>query len=168
MGESKTSPRRIAAVEKHRQALALRIGGASFEQIAQVLGYKDRTGGYRAVMAALALVPAPEAKTFRAINVERLNRMRLQYWGQLQRQRPQGEGLSPDDIALMRVELAIQEREARYLGLDAPVQQELTGKDGGPIELAAVTLVQRLQRIIDAADEPPSLPPGIENGTQPD
>ena len=44
-------------------------------------------------------------------------------------------------------------------------RHELTGADGGPIELAAVTLAARLQRIIDA-EEPVSLPPGTENGAQ--
>ena len=42
-------------------------------------------------------------------------------------------------------------------------RHELTGKDGGPVELAAVTLAQRLQRIVDA--EMPVLPEMSTNGT---
>ena len=166
-GESKTSPRRLAAAERQRQALALRVGGASFEQIAAALGYKDKSGGYRSVMAALARVPEPEAKVFRIINLERLNQMRLRYWATLQRRLPPGTGLPESDLALMRMELAIQEREAKYLGLDAPEKRELTGPDGGPIELAVLTLSQRLQRIIDAEPTAPMLPEASHNGTEP-
>ena len=131
--ESKTSPRRVAAVEKHRQALALRIAGASFDQISQALGYRDRSGGYRAVMAALDRVPAPEATSYRAINLERLNRMRLRYWTHLEA----AGGLAQGDLELMRMELAIQQQESRYLGLDAPVKVAGLGA-GGELVLRVV------------------------------
>lgn len=152
--ESLTSPRRLAAAERQRQALALRTGGASFDQIKDALGFGSRAGAYLAVKAALARVPEPEAKAYRALNLERLNTMRLRYWTRLQA----AGGLAPGDLDLMRMELAIQQQEARYLGLDAPVRQEITGPDGGPIELAAVMLAQKLQRIVDA--EVPMLPEG--------
>lgn len=167
MPESKTSPRRLAAVERQRQALALRIGGATFDQIAQTLGYSAKAGAYLAVMAALNRVPEPEAKVYRQVNLERLNRMRLRYWSTLQQAIPHGSRMPAEDLDLMHMELAIQRQEARYLGLDAPVKQEITGKDGGPIELAAVTLAQRLQRIVDATTKTPILPAGVENGAQP-
>ena len=110
--ESKSSPRRIAAVERQRQALVLRLAGADFESIAKTLGYKDRSGAYRSVMAALARVPAPEAKTYRQVNLERLNMMRLQYWQRLRK----------GDMDAMDMELKVQGREAHYLGLDAKEQ----------------------------------------------
>ena len=144
--ESLTSPRRLAAAERQRQALALRSGGASFDQIAKSLGFANRSGAYLAVMAALRRVPEPEVKSYRALNLERLNTMRLRYWTRLQA----AGGLAPGDLELMRMELAIQQQEARYLGLDAPVKTELTGKDGRPLELAAIILTQKLQRIVEA------------------
>ena len=63
--------------------------------------------------------------------------------------------------------MACIEKRCKLLGLDAPVKQELTGRDGGPIELAVLTLTQRLQRIIDA-EPTPVLPSGVQNGPQPD
>ena len=51
--ESKTSQNRLAAAEKHRQALELRRGGATFAEIAAMLGYEGPSGAYRAVMGAL-------------------------------------------------------------------------------------------------------------------
>lgn len=126
--ESKTSPRRLIAAEKHRQALILRMAGADFGQIAGKLGYKDASGAYRAVEAALKRVPEREVKNYRKLNLERLNSMRLQYW---QRAR---EG----DLEAMEMELKIQAREARYLGLDVPIQQIITGEHGGPITIRVV------------------------------
>lgn len=124
-GESKTSPRRIEAVERARKALELRIRGADFEGIAKALGYADRSGAYRAVKAALDRVPAHDAKELRRINLERLNRLRLK----------NSPGVEEADPKALGMELSIQEREARYLGLDAPAKSEHTGKDGGPIDV---------------------------------
>ena len=139
-GESKTSPRRLAAVEKGRQALELRIAGASFDQIATQVGYASKAGAYMAVKAALDRVPAPEVAEYRRLNLERLNRLRLHNQA----------GIVSGRKDAMNLEIDIQEREAKYLGLDAPIKAVFTGKDDGPIQIAAVTLEQKLQRIADA------------------
>ena len=139
-GESKTSPRRIEAVERARQALELRIAGATFDQIAVQLGYASKAGAYLAVKAALDRVPAAEVAEYRRLNLERLNRLRLH----------NQPGIQAGETGAMHMEISIQEREAKYLGLDAPVKQELTGPDGGPIQLAAVTLEQKLKRIAES------------------
>ena len=115
-GESKTSPRRIGAAFRQKQALQLRIVGATFEQIAEQLGYSSRAGAYLAVMAALRKVPEPEVETLRKLNIERLNKARLATWTAF--------GKDKVDKAVS-LELGIQDREARYLGLDAPVKHEV-------------------------------------------
>ena len=129
--ESKTSPRRLAAAERQRQALALRTGGASFAQIAVALGFKSAPGAYYAVEAALKRVPAVEAHAHRALNLERLNTMRLQYW----------QRVLAGDLEAMEMELKTQAREAKYLGLDAPVKQEVTGQDGEPLQAPVVQVL---------------------------
>lgn len=134
--ESKTSPRRLAAAERQRQALALRTGGANFEEIAEALGYKGRNGAYTAVMAALARIPEAEVAAYRKLNMERLNQMRLQYW----------RLAKAGDLEAMEMELKVQTQEAHYLGLYAPVKQELSGPGGGPIQVDAA-LLAKLQHI---------------------
>ncbi len=52
-GESRFSPRRVAAVLRSAEALRLRAAGATFETIALALGFRDRSGAYRAVDRAL-------------------------------------------------------------------------------------------------------------------
>ena len=129
-GESKTSPRRIKAVQRQKQALTLRLSGASFEQIAVALGYASKAGAYMSVMAGLAKVPEPEAKAYRKLNLERLNRGRLGYWRNLEKGDPRS----------VELEIKTQERETRYLGLDAPIRAEITGKDGGPVLISLAEL----------------------------
>ena len=122
--ESLTSPRRVEAVERQRQALEMRMAGANFDQIAEQLHYKDRSGAYRAVMAALNRVPAIEAKQYRALNLERINKMRLHNWPSIK------------DRKAMDMELKFQERESRYLGLDEPDKMKVEGDFTFTLKLA--------------------------------
>lgn len=124
-GESKTSSRRIQAAYRQKQALALRLGGASFEQIAVTLGYADPSGAYRSVMAALQKVPAVEARAMRKLNIERLNQMRLGNW----KNAVQGD---KDSIAS---EIDIEQEEAKLLGLYAPQKTALTTAAGEDVSL---------------------------------
>jgi hypothetical protein len=52
-GESKTSPRRIAAKLSAAEALRLRFGGMTYEAIARQLGFRDASGAWRAIDRAL-------------------------------------------------------------------------------------------------------------------
>lgn len=144
-GESKTSRRRLAAAQRQRNALELRIGGASFDQIAEQLNYASKSGAYHAVMAALRRVPAPEADTYRSINLERLNRIRLAIAQAVRR----GELLAIDR------EIKLQQEEAKLLGLYAPEKIDLTvtrerlvkvAMEEGLDEVEAVALVEEMLR----------------------
>jgi hypothetical protein len=68
--------------------------------------------------------------------------------------------LTPEEIPVMALTQMLRvstDVELRALGgAVESVKAEVTGKDGGPIELAAVTLAQRLQRIIDAGAADPT------------
>ena len=106
--ESSSSPRRLATLEKQRKALDLRLAGADFTQIAKALGYANRSCAYAAVHAAMAKVVQPGVEELRQANMERINRMRLANW----------PAAIKGDKDAIGVELRLQEREARYLGLD--------------------------------------------------
>ncbi len=93
-GQSKSSPRRIAAKERQKRALQLRMAGASFDQIAESLGYRSRSGAFKAVELALAGVPEPVAKVYKRVNLERLNRLLMSLW-----ERAVGKGADRRDIA---------------------------------------------------------------------
>jgi hypothetical protein len=125
MPESKTSENRLEAAEKQRQALELRKVGKTFEYIAKKVGYRGVSGAYNAVMAGLKATLQEPADEVRVLELSRLDVM-------LERQLEAAERGVPQ--AVDRV-LRIMERRARYLGLDAPVKQEVFGKDGGDILL---------------------------------
>lgn len=75
---------KILAREKQRRALELRKGGATYDAIAQALGYADPSGARKAIERAMKKViqePALEVKT---LQIERCNHMLLTLWPQVQ------------------------------------------------------------------------------------
>jgi hypothetical protein len=52
-GESLYSPRRIRAKLRAQSAVRLHLKGLTYEDIARTLGYKDRSGAWRAIMRNL-------------------------------------------------------------------------------------------------------------------
>lgn len=119
MPESKTSPRRISAVEKGIQALELRTAGHTYEDIARSLGYKSASGALYAVEKALDRVPAPEVHRFRKLNLGRLNKI-LQVWWPLM---VGDTGVADRAVATDKVRGAIHDIRRLY-GLDLPPPKE--------------------------------------------
>ena len=124
----KTSRKRILASEKARQAVELRLAGFSFEAIAKQLGYRTRSTVYRAIDGLLA-ARAEEAKgsldQALVLELDRLDRMFLLVWNQLRSQNTD----STLRLASIDRALKIQERRARYLGLDAAIKSEVSITD---------------------------------------
>ncbi|MFA5379909.1 MAG: hypothetical protein WC455_29385, partial [Dehalococcoidia bacterium] len=129
-----------AAAERRPQALQLRIAGASYRAIGKQLG----TSGVQAFrdveyeLKLLAEESKEEAERVRQLETERLDALLLALWprakgGRIQNGAGEYEVIAPDQGAVDRI-LRIMERRSKLMGLDAPVKQELTGKDGGPIE----------------------------------
>jgi len=136
MPESKTSIRRLQAVERSKQALELRKGGASFPEIARALGYAAPAGAYQAVMSALRKTLKEPAEEVRTLEVARLDAMLLALWAQVK----QGNQGAIDKA------LKVEERRARLLGLDAPTKIAPTNPSGEQ-EYASLTDDERLERI---------------------
>ncbi len=117
MSESKTSERRLAAVEKQRLALELRKAGVSFPQIAAQLGYKSVSGAFDAVDSAIKRLLQEPAEEVRKLEVARLDHMLSAVWPSVQR----------GDERAVEMALKIMARRAKLLGLDAPKAVELSG-----------------------------------------
>jgi hypothetical protein len=153
------STRRAKTLVTDAQALELRKAGASYDQIAAQLGYAQKSGAHHAVKRALSSVLKRRDETaeeMRELELERLDTIQLGIWAQAR----QGNFQAIDRI------LRVMERRAAMLGLDAPRRQELTGADGGPIEVdqnVNYSIEERQQRIIAIVDaararfDPPSL-----------
>jgi hypothetical protein len=63
-------------------------------------------------------------------------------WEHFDRSRKQDSGAG--NPAFLRTILEIHDRRTKLLGLDAPVRQELTGADGGPLQIETNDLHTRL------------------------
>ena len=146
---SPLSPRRLNVADKRRKALELRKAGASFESIAQELGFANKGGAYKAVMSALDNTVREPVNEVRKLELERLDRLFLAVWPpalkgdgksldrclQIIRQRSSLEGLNLEKIALTDPTgekefsggLTNEERAARLIAL---LEQARTRRDG--------------------------------------
>jgi hypothetical protein len=115
-GQCRTNQKAIDVVEKRVKALEYRKGGLSFRVIAERVGYKDASGAYRAVKAALLDTLQEPADELRQMECARLDQLISAMWPQAIK----GSTWHVDRV------LSIMERRSRLLGLDAPVKREIT------------------------------------------
>ena len=96
------------------QAVVLRRGGASYDEIARALGYATRSGAWRAVDGALRGTLREEAGALRSLEGERLDRLQLAVWPAAMR----------GNCEAVRTILRISQRRAHLFGLDTPKRVE--------------------------------------------
>jgi hypothetical protein len=163
MSESKTSERRLTAHDRRLAALELRKQGKSFAAIAETLGCAV-SNAYKMVMTALRETQVEPAAEVRQIEIARLDAMLDALWpvvspNVLPLTDAEGNVIvsaDPDrnvQVKAVMSAVKIMERRARLLGLDAPTKQEITGKDGGAIELVRVVIHERTDDDIRAEQE---------------
>jgi hypothetical protein len=143
--ESKTSPRRIDAIFKQRQALELRMAGRNYYEIADALGYSGHTSALAAVNKALEKTLEEPSQRYRSMTLERLTKVLQVHWPAM---------LARDDAATRHVLNALKDIR-QLMGLDAPQRLEHSGPEGGPIQQQVVTLdfgdvTEALQVLADA------------------
>jgi len=120
---TKTRPPHIAEdtaiLERRVKALSLRRAGATYQQIAAATGVSLETAysDVQAELSALRLQTVEDATAVRELELRRLD----DYTRALTPRAAQG------DIAAVTTLLKVQERRSKYLGLDAPTKQEITG-----------------------------------------
>lgn len=137
--ESPTSPRRLEAAERQRQALELRKSGASYRQIRDALGYRTHQTCYEAVKSALLKTLQQPADEVRKLELERLDGLLLALAGPIK-----AGHLGAIDRALH-----IMERRARLLGLDAPTKTDEQHRypDGMPALPGPAPVLSESERI---------------------
>lgn len=119
---------RLRSEEKARKALSLRLSGLDFDKIAAKVGYTNRSGAWKAVNNLLAErrhESEQEAKELLVVELDRVDAMLVAVWD---------SALKGNLQAVDRV-IKLLERRAKYLGLDAPARSEVSGPDGGPLQI---------------------------------
>ena len=136
---TKTGAKKISATERRRRALELRAAGATFEAIANALGY-SRAGAYKAVTKALRDTLQEPADEVRRLELRRLDAVLG----------PAYTAARGGDLQALDRVLKVMERRARLLGLDLPAPKtpqpiEISGPGGGPVKttnLEALTVAE--------------------------
>jgi hypothetical protein len=142
----KTSPRRLLAADKQRQALELKIAGATLEQIAEQVGYQSASGAYQAIQAALKATLQPPSDELRRLQYERLERL---YAAAHSKSVGDGAGGEPDFVAMDRA-LKIVQRINALFGLEA-TKLKIGGDPDAPPILHEVK-IDVFHRIAEYAD----------------
>ncbi|MGO8683980.1 MAG: hypothetical protein ACLQUT_05305 [Thermoleophilia bacterium] len=143
--------KRLEVEQRLERELTLRRRGASYRQIARDVGVVAATVQRDIVRELDRLARANEGKTaeWRELELQRLDALEMVASDVLAARHitvnngrviidPRtGESMIDDDVTLRAIAtlLRISERRARLLGLDAPARQEISGSDGGPIDL---------------------------------
>ena len=139
------SKRRSKTAERSKQAVNLRIAGATFEQIGERLGVSAQAA-YGLVSRALIKIraqTAESAETLRQMELTRLDAMQTAIWA---------DAMGGDEQKIDRL-LKIQARRAALLGLDAPTKVAPTDPTGerGYEALTDAERAARLASILEAA-----------------
>ena len=123
----KTRKLEIDSVENKAEALRLRTAGLSYEEIAQRLGYSNRSGAWHVVQRALKETIQEPADEYRTLHRRRLEAIVSAYWEKMQ---------AGDEKAASVVARALADL-AELDGLNAPkrVEQKVGGIDDRPIPL---------------------------------
>jgi hypothetical protein len=117
-----TVPSMALAVERESKALSLRQRGYSYQKIADELGITMQGAAdcIRRAVAKLQAECSEKAEEVRQLELDRLDAMLMGLWSKAE------EG---DPAAVDRV-LRIQERRAKYLGLDVAQKVDITTVEG--------------------------------------
>lgn len=114
---------------RQQSAVALRIAGATYSEVAQALGYASANHARLAVERALASTVGDEDREqMRFLEGRRLERLLRGLWGKATNER------HPEQLAATRTALAIIDRHAKLYGLDAPTQMVVHSPTAGEIE----------------------------------
>ena len=103
---------RALAAERRRRAVEMALGGATYQQIAQGMGYANRGTVHRIVQQALRQREVDGIDEVRLLELGRLDALQAALWG------PALEG----DTRAAVVVLRLIDRRCRLLGLYAPVR----------------------------------------------
>lgn len=136
-GQSRSSPKRIAARERQRLALELRKIGASFDAIAKQLGYRSRQAAAYSVDAALKRITSGPAEELKKLDVERLDGYLLAL----------STRIKAGDTFAINTALGVLARRAKLLGLDMPIEHKIDGK----IEMESPDLSAKGKAELEAA-----------------
>ena len=134
--------------ERKRNALELRLAGASYRDIAQALDVSPATA-MQDCKEALADIPMQQADEMRTVELSRLDRLQRAVWPKAVK----------GDLQAVDRAIKIIDRRAKLFGLDAPQQVQITAND---IDLDAA--VDKMLRVAEMALEKEKSNHSVDDG----
>lgn len=130
--------------ERRRKAIEMRRANATYEQIAQTLGYAQRANARRDIHTALEEITKEPAEELLAEELDRLGALLMGVWQKAR---------SGDPQAIDKA-LKIMDMRARYRGLYAPTKQTITIYPESAVDAEIARLTQELAEhdVNDEAD----------------
>lgn len=102
---------------RQEAAVGLRIAGAAYSEIAEVLGYSNATTARQAVERSLASTVGQESREqLRFLEARRLERILRGLW------KKATDDKNAEHLAAARTALAVIDRHSKLYGLDAPTE----------------------------------------------
>lgn len=108
--------KQMSVGEKTRRAMALKLAGASYAQIALQLGYHDASGARKAVQRGMKSALQETAGELKRIHYGRLEHMLMLLWPEVNQR----------DLPAMSQALAVMDRMERLYGLNAAEKLEVS------------------------------------------
>jgi hypothetical protein len=158
---AKATDRAMTAAERQAYALRLRRDGATYDDIARVVGYADKASAYKAIRSALAEITREPAAEVKALELARLDALYASAMAIVDAAPvipdDEDEDADPDEaydaamktrLDAIRTALKVSERRSKLEGLDAPIKtQDVSPYDGmsrEELEAKAAEVAQRL------------------------
>ena len=107
---------RMSSKEKQKRAMALKLAGASYAQIADNLGYADSSGAYKAVSRGMKNSLQESAGDLRKIHYGRLEHMLMLVW----------PAVNQGDSRAVNSALQVMDRMERLYGLNEAQKVDIT------------------------------------------
>ena len=107
---------RMSSKEKQKRAMALKLAGASYAQIADNLGYADSSGAYKAVSRGMKNALQESAGDLRKIHYGRLEHMLMLVW----------PAVNQGDSRAVNSALQVMDRMERLYGLNEAQKVDIT------------------------------------------
>jgi len=126
---------RLAAAERQRQVMQLRIRGLTFEAIGKQIGC-TRVIAFRVYRKALKAIPRADVEEYRKLETERIADLRQRLWSELAGRADPADPtktIRPDTettMGIIRTAVRLARHEAMLFGLDAPIKADISGTFG--------------------------------------
>ena len=141
---------------KEIKAVQLRSSGATYQDIADALGYESRSSAFRAVRRALQRWGSEAVDELRVLELARLDQITLKLWPKVlgRPARDHGDGTQdapvPPDMKAMELYLKVSQRRAKLLGLDAPTMVDFTMD---PSEMPGEQVVSNYETYLELVEQ---------------